>query len=322
MKIDMLASRKPWLIRNATSLVAVGAVVAYVVFIQWFWGWGNILARWQEAGWQTLAVAMILLLSTYVLRTWRIHDYFPAETDGRFPLLLRLVQVHNLLNVMMPFRSGEVSFPLLMKREFGVSFTRASAALFVMRLLDLHALTAAAGFGLALDRDEPLGWGLWTIFAALPAIGFAMRNVLLRRVRGRLPPKLDALVGEVEAGLPVNGAAFARAWAVTLVNWGVKVAVLAWVLVLLADPGLGPAFGGALGGELSSVLPVHAPGGVGTYPAGITAGALAFGAGHRDEALATIGKAAVNAHLLIIVSSVVGTLLAMLVARGRGNEDR
>ncbi|MCO5730862.1 lysylphosphatidylglycerol synthase domain-containing protein [Rhizobium sp. SSA_523] len=317
MKIDRLASRKPWLIRNATALVTLISVAAYLAFIQWFFGWGEILSRWQEAGWTVLALAMLLLLSTYVLRTWRIHDYFPLETGGRFRLLLRLVQVHNLLNIMMPFRSGEVSFPLLMKKEFGVSFTRASSALVVMRLLDLHALLAAAGFGLALAERSATAWLLWLLFALAPGPGFLLRRPLLRLLRAGLGGRLQTILDEVEAGLPASLPAFLRAWGATLLNWAVKVAVLAWVLVLLADLKLGPAFGGALGGELSSVLPVHAPGGVGTYPAGITAGALGLGADHTEAAIARLAKAAVNAHLLVIVSSVVGTLLAMLVAGRR-----
>ncbi len=63
-----------------------------------------------------------------------------------------------------------------------------------------------------------------------------------------------------------------------MLNWGVKVLVLAWVLALMGVEPIAACFGGALGGEISSVLPVHAPAGVGTYPAGIAAGAAAFGA--------------------------------------------
>lgn len=317
----MPASQNPWGTRTASTLLTICVIVAYAVFIEWFWGWAEILYRWQEAGWMTLALAMTLLLATYVLRTWRIHDYFPLETQGHFPRLLQLVQVHNLLNVMLPFRSGEVSFPLLMKQEFGLSFARASAALLVMRLLDLHALLAAAGVGLALERQQPVIWGLWGLFAGLPVLGFLMRGPLFRFLEGVLPPRLDRLLQEIKAGLPADAKAFGRAWGATLINWFVKIAVLAWVLALLADIPLASAFGGALGGELSSVLPVHAPGGVGTYPAGITAGALSFGADHAEGALAVLGKAAVNVHLLIIVSSVVGTLLSVLVARGKARAE-
>lgn len=305
---------KPWIARHLTSFLAAIAVLAYGVFIHWIWGWEKILLLWQEAGWGTALAAVALLLVTYGLRTWRIHDYFPQETAGQFRRLLRLVQVHNLLNIMLPFRSGEVSFPLLMRQEFGLSITRASAALLVMRLLDLHALLAAAGCGLVLEHRQPWLWGMWLMFALLPAVGFALRRPFLRLAAHKAPTKLKSLVAEVERGLPVDGRAFARAWGVTLVNWFVKVAVMAWVLMLLADINIAAAFGGGLGGELSSVLPVHAPGGVGTYPAGITAGALALGAPTGEAALSALGKAAVNAHLLIIVSSIVGTVLAMAVS--------
>jgi len=91
------------------------------------------------------------------------------------------------------------------------------------------------------------------------------------------------------------------------------VLVLAWVLGLMGVDPIAACFGGALGGELSSVLPVHAPGGVGTYPAGIAAGAAAFGSAKEAGALAILAKASINAHLMIIVSAVIGTGLSLLV---------
>jgi uncharacterized membrane protein YbhN (UPF0104 family) len=115
----------------------------------------------------------------------------------------------------------------------------------------------------------------------------------------------------------VDARAFARAWLTTLVNWLVKVAVLAWALGLMNVAPLSASFGGALGGELSSVLPVHAPGGVGTYPAGITAGAMAFGASGEKVALENLAQASINAHLLIVVSALMGTAIGLLVSRKR-----
>ncbi|WJH39455.1 hypothetical protein N7E02_21920 [Aliirhizobium terrae] len=133
-----------------------------------------------------------------------------------------------------------------------------------------------------------------------------------------LPAKADKLLAEIEAGLPNDAKAFARAWGATLINWFTKIAVLAWVLALLGGLSIGPGFGGALGGELSSVLPVHAPAGVGTYPAGISAGAIAFGAPATGLPLEELGQAAVNTHLLVIVSSLIGTALSLFTARGKG----
>ncbi|RWX76146.1 flippase-like domain-containing protein [Neorhizobium lilium] len=317
MKNSPVASRPAWIIRNAMTLATVAIILLYALFIQWVWGWETVISLWAAAGWGSALLAMLLLLATYVLRTWRIYDYFPRETGGHFGVLLRLVQVHNLLNIMLPFRTGEASFPLLMKREFGLPLARGTAALFVMRLFDLHALLAAAGTGLALQDGRPWAWALWLVFLLLPAAAFGMRRHALSMLTRLLPRKAQALLHEVEAGLPADASAFMRAWGATLINWFTKIAVLAWVLGLLGHLPVAASFGGALGGELSSVLPVHAPAGVGTYPAGITAGALAFGADTAKPALDALAQAAVNTHLLVIVSSLAGTALSLFAARRR-----
>jgi uncharacterized membrane protein YbhN (UPF0104 family) len=298
------------------TLLTLLVVVAYAVFIEWFWGWSTILSQWADVGVVPIVIALLLLTSTYFLRTWRIYDYFPRETQGRFPTLFRVTQIHNLLNIMMPFRTGETSFPLLMRAEFAIPVARSTAALFVMRLLDLHALLAAAGVGLAISSShKPLAWIVWLCFLLLPVAAFAVRRLLIKFAGRMLPKKAQSIVLEIERGLPADARAFARAWLTTVVNWLVKVLVLAWALGLMKVAPLAASFGGALGGELSSVLPVHAPGGVGTYPAGITAGALAFGAPSDIGALKTLAAASINGHLLVVVSSLIGTTLGLLVAK-------
>ncbi len=300
--------------RNRMTLLTVVMVAGYAAFIEWLWGWSSILSSWSEIGVLRVFFALALLTSTYVLRTWRIHDYFPAETSGRFSTLFRVTQIHNLLNIMLPFRSGETSFPLLMRTEFAIPLARGASALLVMRLLDLHALLAAAGLGLALSAAERgVAFVIWGFFLLLPAVAFALRCPLMKTLHRVAPAKAERLLTEIEEGLPATPMKFLRAWLVTIVNWLVKVLVLAWALRLMGLS-LSAGFGGALGGELSSVLPLHAPGGVGTYPAGIAAGATAFGTTTDAE---TLAKASVNAHLLIIVSALTGTAISLPFGRKR-----
>ncbi|WFS01794.1 lysylphosphatidylglycerol synthase domain-containing protein [Rhizobium tumorigenes] len=318
MKSPMVATRQSWFIRNRMTLLTLGVVLLYAAFIEWFWGWSVILAEWAKVGVLPIVVALALLTGTYFLRTWRIYDYFPGETKGHFAALFRVTQIHNLLNIMMPFRTGETSFPLLMRSEFGIPLVRSTAALMVMRLLDLHALLAAAGMGLAVtSQHKAVAWLLWCCFLLLPVAAFAVRRPLIRLAAKALPAKAQSIVLEIELGLPINASAFARAWLMTIVNWLVKVLVLAWALGLMQVAPLAASFGGALGGELSSVLPVHAPGGVGTYPAGITAGALAFGAPADKASLTTLAQASINGHLLVIVSALIGTALGLAMSKGR-----
>src|SRR5690606_41738902 len=118
----------------------------------------------------------------------------------------------------------------------------------------------------------------------------------LTAVARRHQARLEELVAVIEDGIPRDLTASMRACALTVLNWGVKVLVLAWVLGLMGVGPVAACFGGALGGELSSVLPVHAPAGVGTYPAGITAGAGAFGGDEDAAALEPHASSSINAH--------------------------
>ena len=302
--------------RNRITLLTVAVVVLYAAFIQWIWGWGTILAGWQAVGLPTILIALILLVCTYVVRTHRMQDYFPRETGGQFARLFRVTQVHNLLNIMLPFRAGETSFPILMRSEFGVPLAHGTAALLVLRLLDLHALLAAAGLGLVAASSRPyLAGVLWALFLLLPLLVFPFKRPLMGAIRGRLSGKPARIAEEIADGLPADISAFIRAWLLTVANWCVKVLVLAWVLALMGVLPAAATFGGALGGELSSVLPVHAPAGVGTYPAGIAAGAAAFGSARDAETLNLLAKASINAHLLVVVSALVGTGLSLVLPR-------
>ncbi|WFU48482.1 lysylphosphatidylglycerol synthase transmembrane domain-containing protein [Sinorhizobium terangae] len=316
MNSDWQFSRRSWLVRNRMALISVAAIAAYAVFVEWVWGWSTLMRQWAEIGIWSVLAALVLLISTYFIRCVRIYDYFPEQTRGRFLPLFRVTQVHNLLNIMLPFRAGETSFPLLMRSEFGVPLVHGTSALLVMRLLDLHALLTVAAIGLVIDMSDALiAWLAWTLAFLSPLAFFLLKGKVLTLARSKAPAKLATVLDEVEAGLPDNVPAFLRAWAMTMLNWGVKVVVLAWVLAIMGVAPLAACFGGALGGELSSVLPVHAPAGVGTYPAAIAAGAISFGAPGNRAALELLGRASVNAHLLVIVSAVAGTMLSLLLRR-------
>lgn len=306
--------RQGLLARRRIPLLTAVLVLAYAAFVQWLWGWPAILAAWREVGGLSILLALTLLVGTYFVRAHRIQDYFSNATSGRFLRLFRVTQVHNLLNIMLPFRAGETSFPLLMRSQFGVPLAHGTSALLVLRLLDLHALLAAAGVGLVARANySALAWLVWLAFLLSPLAVLPFRHRLLGLARARLPERLERYVEEIDDGIPGDIRAFLRAWVLTVVNWGIKVAVLAWVLGLMGVSPLAACFGGALGGELSAVLPVHAPGGVGTYPAGIAAGAAAFGTEKGVGALSLIATAAINVHLLTMVSALAGTGLALLL---------
>ena len=294
-------------------MLGIGLFLGLAYLIHVSVGWGTLLTPWREVPMGSLGVAFLLVLVSYAIRTVRIHQYFSPDTSGEYLRSFRLILFHNLFNNLLPMRSGEASFPLLMKREFQVPFARSVPGLFYLRLLDLHfllllgALVFTAGRGLWI-------WALPLVLAPLPILGFRLQAWLQNRIRS----KTDDPVGRVTwlEGLPQTPALVLKTWIWTAVNWSVKLMVFAWILRAFVPLSYPTALLGSITGELSSVLPIHGLAGAGTYEAGILAGLLPLGV-ELEAALA----GAVNLHLFVLGASIISGGLALLIPVGKQNNS-
>lgn len=287
------------------------ALLIFFAFVGWLEhliGWGRLLAPWLSLSPQALLAALALMLGTYVLRALRIYDYFSPALHGRFVATLRLTLLHNFFNNLLPMRTGEAAFPVLMRRYFDVPVSRSVPSLLWLRVLDLHVLLAI-GWSAISQRylSDALGGPLLALWLSLPAIAFVMRAWLAARLKGR-GGRIAGLARKLIEGLPERPAVFWRAWAWTAVNWGVKLAVMAFIFTRFDPLPWLVTLPGMIGGELGSVLPVHGVAGMGTYEAGVMAGLAPQGV-----ALTAALAAAVNLHLFILGSTVLGAGLARLI---------
>lgn len=293
----------PSLLGWILGVVLLGALIALTHYSV---GWDTLLTPWTKVGRGSLVLAMILVLGSYAVRGLRIHWYFHSTTAGRFPATFRLVLLHNLLNNLLPMRSGEASFPILMSRQFGVPYARSIPALVYLRLLDLHFVVFLGIVVLSLARGSP-AWIVAGLLAPLPYGIFLIQGRLNRWLedgKGRW----QALAHRGLGGLPSSSGLFWTVWFWTVVNWSVKLLVLAWILRAFFPMPFSSAFVGTTTGELSSVLPFHGIAGAGTYEAGVLAGLLPLGVPLEGAV-----KAAVNLHLFLLGASILaGTLGALL----------
>ena len=300
---------------KARVRLALGVVllVGLAVAVEAWIGWAALLASWGRMPLPELMVAVFLVLSSYALRAARVFDYFRPATAGGYLACLRLTLVHNMLNNLLPMRSGEVSFPLLMRRRFGVPLTTATAGLVWFRLLDLHSL---AGVGLLM-----LGWHLIdpalallaaALWMTLPWAFLRLQGHGARLLAARLPARWSARVERFSQGLPSSLAAMVREWLWTLLNWAMKLGAYVWVLGVFVDAPAGALWLGTISGELTSVLPIHGVAGAGTYEAGVSAGMLAFGV----DPLRVL-QGAVNLHLFLLGLSILAGGVAMSLPSGK-----
>jgi len=300
--------------RAAALALNLAVVAAFALAVEHWWGWGRLLAPWAQIAPATIGLAIAGMAASYALRGTRIWLAESAIPRGAWFACLRLILINNALNLLLPARAGEVSFPLLMRRWFGIDLAQAAGTLFWLRLLDLHVLAtvaaacAAAGFLSGVPGLSQLVWLGAAAAAASPLILYALRGPLQRRFAAG-GGTAARLVGKALAGLPQRPATLLLDLLLSWSAWSVKLAALGIVLGLLAQ--LPPAAGtlGAIGGDLSTVLPLHAPGGFGTYEAGVMA--LLLPAGGRAE-VGPLLAAAVNLHLLVLTTALLAGALAWL----------
>ena len=299
--------------RSLTHVVKWMMPLALVLLVQWLWGWHSILAPWLDLTLSQVITGIVLIGISYVLRAWRLYDYF--RPISRWSGCIRLILLHNFLNNLLPARTGEFSFPLLMKRYFGVPFTRSSPALIWFRVLDLHTLVCISMAVFVLS-ELAAGW-LWfflLLVLPLPLLIFTVRDYLNKRLTEGLSEQANgrhwrSLVQEALDGLPIGSRQVFSSWILTWLNWLVKLLVLVWFLAQFAELPWYYLLVALVGGELTSVLPIHAPGGIGTYEAGIMAVLLPL----LDAHTATL--AAINVHLVVLGSSALGALAGWLLIR-------
>ncbi|MFN2381638.1 MAG: lysylphosphatidylglycerol synthase transmembrane domain-containing protein [Guyparkeria sp.] len=296
--------RLPAILGWTAVLLLLGVAVAWV-------GPARLIEPWISIDPWALLVALALMLASYVIRTLRITRYFPDRLAGHFWSAFRLSNWHNLMNNLLPMRSGELAFPVLMQRYYRLSPLESVPVLFWFRLLDLQVvlLIGLAAGGHLLSLSAGLLVALAVALLAAPVVAYALRHWLHRLLDGR-EGRLAAKGVQMLASLPDRPSRFLGTLFWTWVNWLVKLAALGWVLAALAPVGFSAGVLGAIGGDLTTVLPIHAPGGFGTYEAGV---ALLL-APLVDEPRVVLA-AAVNLHLFVLGTALLAAALSLFIRR-------
>lgn len=283
--------------------LALALTLALIVWVELTLGWRQTLSVWADLPLTTLALLAIATLVSYALRAWRAYLYFGRHRDHPFSAYLRINLLHNALNNLLPMRLGEASFPLLMKRRFGLPLLSSAAGLAWIRLMDLHWLALLL---------SSLGVLLIGPIFILPALLLPLAPLLLVRYSGnlsrRLPRQLRSLAQMLSEHGPLSPRQGLTLYLLTALLWSLKLVVLMLVVQHFIDiPGLQGLLA-IIFADLSSVLPIHGLAGAGTFEAAMVTALLPFGI-DMDRIL----LAAVNLHLYVLGVTLISIPLALLI---------
>jgi uncharacterized membrane protein YbhN (UPF0104 family) len=275
-----------------------------------YWGWQRLFAPWASVPVVLVVLVVAAQFASYSVRGYRVYYAVPEIPRGRWHDCLKLILLSNVINLMLPARTGEASFPVLLRRWFGVTLGRGAGTLLWLRSVDLAVLVvvALAVLGRVAFPAMPVGVvvALCAAGLAAPLIALPVRVRADRLLAGR-SGKIAGLLRKVLDGIPAQTSHVLVDLGLAWAGWGLKLAALAVVFAQLADLSLAHALIGAIGGDVSTGLPVHAPGGFGTYEAGV----VALVAVVADAGPALLA-AAVNLHLLVLGIALMGGAYAWL----------
>ena len=262
-----------------------------------------VLVTLRQADLRILLPILPLVVILQLARAVRFVLLLDRMREGGLLATFQIAGVHNALNFLLPFKLGEVAFPLLARRLMGVGITSGTSTLLTVRLLDIGALGALLAFSaaVAVDALQPYRWllvagGIASLLAPLAlliAAGYGQRRL------GRL-----AAAGEVLAKARAHGT-FGKITLLSVVIWACHAAAayLSFLAVNAPVPLATAIFAGA-SANLAFALPVQGIAALGPVQAAFAWAAVLGGMGLEASV-----AAAVACHASLLVS---GCLLALL----------
>jgi len=254
--------------KSSSLAVSVLIILIFVYFLYQYRVFSRLEEIFSSLHPLYLLISLLFYLSTYLFRAKRFTVMFPQISTAD---LTAVMCVHTFFNNIFPFRSGEASFPIILRKLFGVELPVSSGALLFARLLDLLSLSLlflVSTLVVAAGRRELLLIPALALLVITLALVVAMK--LLKALKGRF------------AVLETLFYFFSRFVSPGKLSLIAFYSLLTWLFKFVSFYFILQAAGVELDffqtvfvstfGELTTVLPVHSIGGFGTYEAGLVGG--------------------------------------------------
>jgi len=313
----------PWglLLRAVISFILI-AFVLYWIGAQQFM---NALLRLDV---KSMGMIFILYCISLLLRSWRFRVAQESLLCRPNLSYAVIAAYHNAANQVMPFRSGELTFPLLVKRYFGHRMSRSTASLLLIRFVEALVLGCLVIMGLLLvlgHSGENHTWEFFLIPALLlmlaawvflPRMLLFMHHVALSVAGGRKVRWADLVIRlaqvlqsiSAELGRSKDVSVHLLILVLTIMNWLVLIGVCWAVLLSLGVQVTYPET--IVGSSVASVaqfIPLGSLGNIGPLEAGWTLGFVLVGLDAK-----TALNAGVVLHLVMISYALILAGLAWL----------
>ena len=282
---------RKWFYRLVFWMLALMLLLALVRHSDW----NLTFSRLSEVPKVVLAICTLCWLSSFLFRAFRFKAEWKAQGKINLWDALSLTFLHNAAVILVPFRVGELGYPVLVQKLLNVSLQQCIRSLLWLRLQDGIVLLSLAFLLLPfLSPDLRI-----SILLLVVVLCFMTKKWWLRLLRSR-----HFLIRQVRAFLHQRSSPWGWAWSAA--NWIVKLLAVSLMLSNLTGLDSLQTLRGALTGELSALLPLTGPAGLGTYEAGVWTGlSLTW-----QEMKGLMGSVLLT-HLFFLSTSLLGAVVAL-----------
>ena len=168
--------------RSYAKYIAVIITIVLVVLLFTQINIGDVITTLKNINPIYLIAGFILYTCSYIFRAWRFHILLNKEVSIKD--LFHIECVHNMMNNLLPARTGELSYVYLLKKVNKRTTGEGIATLVVARIFDFIAIALLFFIAIFTVKDVPpiIKDALWMI-ALFFLILFIMLSMILYRGR-------------------------------------------------------------------------------------------------------------------------------------------
>jgi hypothetical protein len=296
----------PWRRQGIKWLIAGLMLAALAWWVHDSIGWITLLRPWLAFPPGELIVLVVVTALSYLTRAARLYDLYSPRLPAPFLLYLRINVLHTTVLNLLPMRTGEAAFPLMMKRYFSERYASSIANLLWLRVADFWILLWLGLLVFAV-RGPVLLWVPVVLGLILPLLLQPLRAKILSVTAGR-ENRLAGLLRILVGGLPQRFSDYLRLLMWTVLTWSLKLAAFVSVAGYFVDAPMSTLVPGIIAAEISNALPIQGVAGFGNYEA-----AMVLGSSLSALPAEALLAAAVNLHLFILACTLVFGAFALLI---------
>ncbi len=276
-------------------LVAVGISAGFIYLFYRVVGFDKLIKFFTELNPANLLVAFFLYILSYVTRTFRWQITLSIKN---FWKLFKITSFNTVFNIFLPFRTGELSFFYMLKKE-NIPLSETALSFFSVRIFD----------GISLATVFLISYLMYSGYFLISVLVFFIMPFSFYLFKGILHIIKKEKVQNFKENILTLKNIFSL-YILSILTFSFKFTGFYFVLPQGINLSFLEAFIASSAGDLTTILPIHGLAGIGTYEGGYAGILILMGV---DKELALISS--VFVHIFILLGSAIVGLFSLLFLR-------